>query len=312
MYMRKLKIAAGVVLFNPENIDRLKILLNKLEQQFDKVYIFNNGDDISLSINFNKIHYINKKENMGIAFALNTIMEYAKNDGYSWVVSMDQDSLIPDGLIDGFVSAIKTYEKIGIVCPQVVDKRRIFSDIKKNKNHEFVDFCITSASCTSIEAWEMCGKYDEWMFIDLVDNDFCKRLTITGYKILQLNEWVLDQEFGKIVPKNKKKQIFWFKISKLFRNENIAKLSYKKYVSPMRVYYTNRNIIYLNRKLCLYGNVGYRNYNCKGYLGFVFSFIIPSILRSQNKFLVTKLTLRGIKDGLKEKTELWEARNNEV
>ena len=214
MYMRKLKIAAGVVLFNPENIDRLKILLNKLEQQFDKVYIFNNGDDISLSINFNKIHYITKKENMGIAFALNTIMEYAKNDGYSWVVSMDQDSLIPDGLIDGFVSAIKTYEKIGIVCPQVVDKRRIFSDIKKNKNHEFVDFCITSASCTSIEAWEMCGKYDEWMFIDLVDNDFCKRLTITGYKILQLNEWVLDQEFGKIVPKNKKKQIFWFKISK--------------------------------------------------------------------------------------------------
>ena len=39
-----------------------------------------------------------------------------------------------------------------------------------------------------IDAWEQIGKFDEWLFIDLVDNEFCKRLIVSGYTILRLNE----------------------------------------------------------------------------------------------------------------------------
>lgn len=234
-------------------------------------------------------------------------MEQAKADGYKWLITMDQDSLIPDEMVHGFEESIRTHENIGIICPQVIDRRRTYLQAEDNEAEEYVNFCITSASCTSIEAWEKCGKFDEWMFIDLVDNDFCKRITLSGYKILKLNKWILDQEFGKITPKSEWKQKFWVGVSKILHNQNFAKFSYKKSVSPLRVYYTNRNIIYVNKKLNRYGSIGYENYNCKGYLGFIISFMIPSILRAQDKKSVLKATIQGVCDGKRSKPGEWSA-----
>lgn len=296
-------IAAGIVLFNPQK-ERFEESLDHLKEQVGTIYIFDNSAASTDSYD-ESIVYLSEKRNCGIAYALNRIMERAKEDGYNWVITMDQDSVIPDGMICGFEKNIKEHENVGIVCPQVIDKRRRYIQIENNSMEEYVDFCITSASCTSVEAWEKCGKFDEWMFIDLVDNDFCKRMTLCGYKILKLNKWILDQEFGKIIPKSKKKQEFWIGISRILHNQNFAKFSYKKFVSPLRVYYTNRNIIYLNKKLKKYGPVGYENYNCKGYLGYIISFMIPSVLRAQEKGKVLKATIKGIKDGLNSKPMEW-------
>lgn len=298
------KIAAGIVLYNP-NVERFSACLTKLIKQLDRIYIFDNNEISNLVINSNKIVYISEKQNKGIAYALNRIMEKAKEDGYSWVITMDQDSLIPDGMIQDFQDSVNKYDHIGIICPQVIDKRRAYLTVKNNFSMEYIDFCITSASCTSIDAWEKCGGFDEWLFIDLVDNDFCKRLRLCNYKILRLNKWVLDQEFGQIIPKSKNVQRFWISVSKLLHNQNFAKFSYKKFVSPMRVYYTNRNIIYINKKMRRYGKVGYENYNCKGYLGYIFCFMLPSILRAQDKKKVLKATICGFKDGCFSKPSEW-------
>lgn len=65
-------------------------------------------------------------------------------------------------------------------------------EIKKEPVEEFIDFCITSASCTNLAVWKEVGGFDERLFIDLVDNEFCKRLIVSGYKILRLNNLVLD------------------------------------------------------------------------------------------------------------------------
>ena len=275
------KIAAGVVLYHPDMI-RLEKCIENLKKQIDKIYIFDNSEE-KIKINNAFVVYMTEEKNKGISYALNKIMRRAKMDGFNWVMTMDQDSIIPDGMIEGFEECIALHPDVGIICPQVIDKRRIYSVAQKSEEAVYVDFCITSASCTSIEAWEKCGEFDEWLFIDLVDNEFCKRIRASGYKILRLNKWVLDQEFGKIIPKSERKQQFWLAVSKILQNQNFAKFSYKKIVSPLRVYYTNRNIIYVNKKMRQYGSVGYENYNCKGYLGFIISFMIPSILRAQDK-----------------------------
>ena len=167
-------IAAGIVLYNPEK-KRLERNINQLKKQFKDIYIFDNSD--TSNDNYKEVAtYLSEKRNCGIAYALNRIMEQAKKDGYKWLLTMDQDSIIQDGMVHGFEKSIKTHTDIGIVCPQVIDKRRSYLNIAYTDSEEYVDFCITSASCTSIEAWEKCGKFDEWMFIDLVDNDFCKRI----------------------------------------------------------------------------------------------------------------------------------------
>lgn len=93
--------------------------------------------------------------------------------------------------------------------------------------------------------------------------------------------------------------------SSIFQDNQL--ISYKKSVSPLRVYYTNRNIIYVNKKLNKYGSIGYENYNCKGYLGFIISFMIPSILRAQDKKSVLKATIQGVCDGKRSKPGEWSA-----
>lgn len=308
MNMAEMKVAAGIVVYNPDSIPRFVQSINSILKQTRKVYIFNNGsENIEIQLPHN-VEYITENENKGIAYALNVIMQKAKADGYKWVVTMDQDSILPDGLIDAYCEAITEENNIAIVCPQVIDLRRAYMVPKQEPDKEYINECITSASCTSIEAWEKIGMFDEWLFIDLVDNEFCKRLIASGYKILRLNRFVLNQEFGKIVPKSPNKQRFWIRLSKWFHNENIAKFSYKKYVSPIRVYYTNRNIIYVNRKMKLYGATAYSNYNCKGYLGFLISFSFPSLLRAQQKGKVLKAIISGIYDGVKAPVTLWRAK----
>lgn len=302
------QIAAGIVLFNPEDIYRTKEAIKSVLKQVNKIYIFDNSTKGQIYQFPYNVIYLTEKENKGIAYALNRIMEFAKKDGYEWVITMDQDSILPDNTVTLYEHYIELHKQIGIICPQVIDSRRAYMEVKKELNAEYVDFCITSASCTNIKIWEQIGKFDEWLFIDLIDNDFCKRLVVSGYKILKLNELVLNQEFGKIIPKSEKVQQFWVKVSKILHNNNFAKFGYKKFVSPIRVYYTNRNIIYVNRKLKNYGKTGYENYNCKGYLGFLISFSVPSVLRAQKKGKVIKAVFKGIYDGCKARPIAWKNR----
>ena len=313
-----MKLAAGIIIFNPE-MQRLKDCLDSIAEQVERIYIFDNSTDKSIRVfesiinplSF-KIKYATEYANKGIAYALNKIMEMAQQEEIEWVVTLDQDSIMPKGIVDDYILYTKTIPKLGIVCPQVIDKRRSYMKIAEGPQIDYIKECITSASCTSVSAWEKVGKFDEWLIIDLVDNEFCKRLIASEYRILRLNKWILDQEFGKIIPKSKRKQCFWIHMSKILHNKNVAKLSYYKFVSPMRVYYTNRNIIYINRKLKLFGKTGYQNYNCNGYLGFLLSFTIPSLLRAQEKGQVLNAIIMGIKDGLKSKPAIWTFDRNKV
>ncbi|MGN1277433.1 MAG: glycosyltransferase family 2 protein [Floccifex sp.] len=300
-----MNIAVGIVLYNPD-VKRFRECIDEILKQVDKVYVFDNSEESTNIALSDKVVYLSERKNMGIAYALNMIMDSAKKDGYDWVITMDQDSIIPVGLVDAYKEAIDRTNEIGIVCPQVVDKRRAYMEVKTTPKEEYVEFCITSASCTSVEVWEKIGKFDEWLFIDLVDNDFCKRLVLSGFRILKLNDMVLNQEFGKIIPKNELIQRFWVSVGKMLHNDNFAKLSYRKFVSPMRVYYTCRNIIYVNKKLAEYGPVAYKeNYNCSSYFGFVISFIAPSILRAQDKIAVLKASIKGTHDGMIKKVGEW-------
>ena len=302
-------IAAGVVIYNPDDPERFNKSLACVLTQFSRVYLFDNSTKkVRLPSFGTNVTYITEHRNLGIAYALNRMMERAEQDGFQWLVTMDQDSILPDGMIEAYEAHIHDAD-VAIICPQVIDKRRVYMTVKTEPTEEFVDECITSGSCTSIEAWKKLGKFDEWLFIDLVDNEFCKRAVVSGYKILQLNSFVMNQEFGKIIPKSEKTIRFWLRMANLLHNKNFAKFSYKKYVSPARVYYTNRNIIYVNRKLSDYGPVAYQNYNCKGYLGFWISFNAPSFLRAQDKRAVLKAISKGRKEGHNKKVDKWTVKN---
>lgn len=306
----KNKLVVGIVIFKPDK-SRLKQALNQVLKQHCPVFLYKNSDDeiteeaiTYVAKNYN-VYIFGDGKNRGLAFALNELMKVADDKGYEWMLTLDQDSVIPTNMINSYYQYVDRKD-LGIIAPQVIDHRRRYMKIIKTPREEYVSDVITSGSCTNINAWKRIGKFDSWLFIDLIDNEFCKRLRICGYKILKLNYLVLDQEFGKIKTKSPKKVAFYLWLAKMLRNQNWAKFSYKKTVDPMRVFYTSRNIIYVNKKLKKYGKVAYQNYNCKGYVGFIFSFLLPSFLRADHKGKVASSIVSGTIEGLKKEVEVWQ------
>ena len=306
------KVLAGIVLFNAD-YERLLKCLSSLETQVDSIVIWDNSsqkypqnviDELSC---YKNCRYIYSGKNIGMPDGMNKIMELAQREGYDWVLTMNADSIVPDNLMEKF-SLFLSEQDVGMVCPQIIDKRRKYMKIGKQDGFDYVNMCITSAACTNIKAWEQIGKFDSWLFVDLLDNDISKRMILNGWKIIRVNSVVLDQEFGEIKAKSKNVERFWLKVGEILHNNNFAKFSYKKVVHPIRIYYTCRNIIYLNKKFRNYGGIGYKeNYNCNSFIGFLICFVLPSILRSNRKISTIKAVIKGFNDGRMKKVNPWTA-----
>lgn len=296
-----MEAVAGIVLYNPD-MEMLKQNICVLEKMVTKIILYDNTEykaenNIQNQLNRDSIIYISQGKNLGIAYALNQIMEKAQELNSKWCFTFDQDSKIPENIYDEY-SKYFNEDNVGILCSQVIDYRRKFMKLdQSNENIKEMKKCITSASCTRVDVWKKVGKYDDILFIDLVDNDFSKRVFYAGYKIYRVNAVILEQKFGDIEYKDTKIARFWLNLSKKLNNVNIAKLSYKKNVSPLRIYYTNRNLIYLNEKHKEHGGIGYESYNCKSYIEFFVFYNLFSILRGKEKIKIFKAIFNGRKDG---------------
>lgn len=301
-------IAAGIVLYKP-NFERLFQNIQKLSRQINTVILYNNGADIT-----RVEEYVNKcscsivitgdGENKGIAAALNGIMEKAEELGYSWALTLDQDSIVPANMIPKFSKVIESND-VAVVCPQNIDSRRKYMIPVSEPEIEVVKMCDTSGSCTNVSIWRELGGFDEWLFIDLVDNDYCKRVDLKGYQILKLNSVIMDHQYGVIESRGWFAEKFFLKAGKMLHNTNIAKLSFKRKVNPMRIYYENRNVLYLNKKYKNYGGVGYSNHHCKTYVGFFITFSLYSWLVSDKKGEVYRAIKKGIRDGKDSNPAQW-------
>lgn len=305
------KVLAGLVLYNSD-YDRLIECVRSLKAEVDEIVLFDNSPNEIEGIKRNKLideygcNYIHSKKNLGMPDALNEIMKMAQQMNYEWVLTMNADSIVPKGMIKSFAPFFQK-SSVGMICPQVIDKRRKYMIPKNSNRVELVNMCITSGTCTRVSAWKQVGGFDGWLFVDLLDNDLSKRFVLNGWKIVQINSVVLDQEYGEILPKVKTVEQFWVTVGKILHNDNFAKFSYRKIVHPNRVYYTCRNILYLNKKFAYYGGIGYDNYNCKTFIGFIICFVLPSILRADKKIEVIQSIIRGFSDGRKEKVKKWNA-----
>ena len=58
-------------------------------------------------------------------------MEKADELGYEWVVTLDQDSKIPENMMTEYEKYFDC-ENVGILCSQVIDKRRKYMKLADN------------------------------------------------------------------------------------------------------------------------------------------------------------------------------------
>ncbi|MGN0485177.1 MAG: glycosyltransferase family 2 protein [Lachnospiraceae bacterium] len=285
------RIAAGIVTYNPE-ISRLTENVNRISGQVRKIYIFDNGSKNMEQIRNiwkedRKIEMICSDINVGIASALNHISEAAVKDGMLWLLTLDQDSVVPKDTMKAF-SQYLGWERIGIICPVIFDKRRPEKIPVFEKSYDLIDMCITSGSLVNLSVWEQVGKYDDKLFIGLVDDEYCLKIRIHNYQILRVNSVILDHELGNLNPSRFSE--IYKQIAQKTGCSFFNKLSYKREVSPMRLYYGTRNRIYLNRKYKAY--IG-KEYTKKNYLYNGAS----SIIRGKGKITLFCSFVQGILDG---------------
>lgn len=274
-----MKFLAGIVLFNPE-INRLKKNVDSIINQVSELILIDNGSsnlsEIDLLLHqYRNVKLINNNENLGIARGLNQIMEIAESNGFEWCLLLDQDSVSPKNIIskfEEFINNTNDKRQIGIVSPYIVDINQVQTQIP-GIPFQIVDDVITSGSLNSVNVWRKIGKFDEQMFIDGVDHEYCFRLGKAGYKIYQLNDIILMHEIGKRITR----RLFFWKIESLNH-------------SAFRKYYIARNIIYFDKKH--FGKVSYLTY-----LRLIKQTLLVLTIENNKKIKIISL-IKGIRDGI--------------
>ncbi len=230
-----MKVICGIITYNPD-LTELKKNVAAVEKQVNHVIIIDNASanvsEITAAFKEDpEVSIIRNKKNYGVAIGLNQIMRYALDKGYTWVLTLDQDTYVYQGLIAAYEKYVELPDVAMINCQYIDRNYYDYRFYQQKEEYTFVNECITAGCLTNAKIVMRCGGFDNRMFIDLVDNDMCATLRKNGYKIVSAKHVGYLHSLGDVT----KKKIFGYEL-KLF------------HYSPMRIYYLSRNTIYYIKK----------------------------------------------------------------
>ncbi|SFS14193.1 rhamnosyltransferase [Agrococcus baldri] len=138
--------------------------------------------------------------NLGLGAAYNRAAAIARERGARFVMLLDQDSLLEPDCVDALLRHADQRSArgpLGAVGPTFVDgrsgKRAPFVRFGFPLNRKFhappggdvdVDFLISSGSLIPLTALEVAGGFDEGLFIDSVDMEWCFRARAAGLQLV--------------------------------------------------------------------------------------------------------------------------------
>lgn len=222
------KILATITTYNPD----IKLLVKNIDSiinQVDHVIIYENASKNRAEVielcNEKNIEIILNDENQGVAGPLHDGVDYADINGYDYILTLDQDSISGDGMVDDLVSLLESDANIAMVGPTLINPDIGIS--REDEKDSYVNMVITSGALARIGVLKSIGNYIREMFIDAVDNEICYRLRKNGYQIAR-SKTIITHCMGE--PEVHK---FLFKI---YRTRNY---------SPLRYYYTWRNSYFI-------------------------------------------------------------------
>jgi rhamnosyltransferase len=219
----------GVVIFYKFDLTKLKESILTYIDSLDKLIIWRNSEisqsDI-LSVFSDdyrqKIEVLGNGENIFIAGALNRAVEYARTNGYTHILTMDQDSKFGQQDAEKYRKTIEggdNYNNV-IFCPLVVSTKGIKE--QRGMGIEKVYKNITSGSIYPLKVFDMLGGFREDLKIDYVDYEYSFRASKFGVDMYRINDVILLQEYGNIVR---------------------HRIGYTLGYSPLRLFFQTRNRI---------------------------------------------------------------------
>ena len=237
--IRNSQICAMVILYNPDRNTYTNI--ESYAHSGLRIYIFDNSPqsheaECKYLKQYCEVVYIySNGKNYGICYPINQVACLAANDGFEWLITFDQDSAAKADMVlkmREYVNSTECDDTVGAVVPM--------SNSSLN-NHEYmyaqgdvpyltyVRMAIQSGMMHNLKILQVLGGYNEDLFIDQVDHEYCVRCRANGYKIVRLNRVRLlhqqnDEQCSYMVVDGVK--------------------YYKGKYSSMRYYYQYRNLSY--------------------------------------------------------------------
>lgn len=291
----KRKTVAGIIVYNPD-LERLKRNLDHIFEQVREVFVLDNASDDFDRIHellslYGNIRLIRARRNVGVARGLNRIFEEGMKRGYQWVLTLDDDTVVDPDLVEKLSRAVEqvesactedteSNEKIGIVCAVPLDEKMqenvTSQPIFSQETYSLVKDCITAGSMTNIAAWQEIGGFDNRMFIDFVDIEFCTRLRENGYCILRVNDAFVRQRYGDISGRIR------------LPGFTLYRFNYPS----QRIYYSVRNQVYYIRKHADFIDSGKQKLFLAGYIG-------KHLIFEKNRIHSCAAIITGMRDGMR-------------
>ncbi len=231
MYKMDKRLLGIVIIYYPkiEIIKNIESYLCVVEKLIIWDNTPNGFNDFDLPNN-GKIEIIGDKVNRGIGIPLNIAVEIAKKEGYTHVLSMDQDSYFEYGECSVYWTAILEKGDIAIYSPNYcIDNNALFA---QKQFFTEVEKSMTSGSIYPVNLFEIIGVFRDDLFIDLIDTEISLRAKRHNIKTWVYTPVCLNHKLGN--------------------KGRICKLLWKQFnsneYSPLRTYYIVRNGIIVKKE----------------------------------------------------------------
>lgn len=283
------RCAVGVVTYNPD-VPRLTENLASSSLQTDWIVVVDNGSENVAEIEgllrgFGSVSLIKNDKNHGLATALNQVASIAQANNREHVLLLDQDSVPAPDMLE--ILYRQVCEDTAIVCPLVIDRNEKVVEYDA-KLIRAVDRTITSGSLLNLRAWSSVGGYDERLFVDWVDFEFCDNLRLHGYRMVRTFATTLLHELGhkelacKLLRKDGQRGFVWRDYYRT--NHTISRLRDKcrSQIITIKKYWNCRDI--RNEEIAIF---------IKG--------VAVAILVERRRGIHIKAIVSGVHDGLKHR-----------
>lgn len=188
-------ICAIVITYFPDECF-LECIASICQQVNEVIIVDNNSSGYCLAMILKisatpRIHIIQNDDNLGIASALNKGIQYARDRGYKWGLTLDQDTVPEKEMIHNLITAYHDTpfkERIGAIGSNYRENNTGREALEKKEYGDQswleVNEVITSGCLISIPAFNIVGPFREEFFMYYVDHEYCIRLRMSGYKVI--------------------------------------------------------------------------------------------------------------------------------
>jgi len=231
--------------------------------------------------------------NLGIAAALNQGVKRAVVLGFPWVLTMDHDSVANPDMVKNLVRCWAGHPERGLVkivaaryfdmnvdiVPRFPTYKGLWPKFRSFTGQEsFIETMdiITSGNLVRTDVFRDVGYFNEDLFIDAVDIDYCMRLANAGYKVVVSGDAILNHRLGNATTGG-------------ILGRGIITLNHP----PLRRYYIARNRVYtiikFSRKFPSFGLFFARE---------LLLDLLRVVLLEDRKRDKLSMMLRGVRDGV--------------